>query len=94
MATDALRRTLARVSVRQFVASGALASLAVFALCWAGAAFAVIPATHAYISLFTNAPTGSTAALVQGSPWAALFGALTGGVVAISLNLFSFLGRR
>lgn len=94
MATETLSRIPARVSVLQFAAAGALASFAVFVLCWAGAALALIPATHAYIALFTAAPVASTTALAEGALWAALFGALTAAIVAISLNVFSFLGRR
>lgn len=93
MATQVHPHTPVRVPILQFIAAGAAASLAIFVLCWAGAAIDIVPATHAFISLFTAEPPASVAAVVQGGGWAAAFGGLSAAVLAIALNLFAFLGR-
>lgn len=66
-----------------------------FALAWASAAVADIPASRAFLGLFIqqtlSAPHSPFAA---GLVSAILAGALTGGLVALCFNLFMGVGRR
>jgi hypothetical protein len=72
---------------------GAGAAL-IFVFCWVGTFVPVSSPTHAYIGLFTSAEASSGGALLQGSVWSFLFGALTGVVLAALYNLFARLDRR
>jgi hypothetical protein len=47
--------------------------------------------THAWIGLFTAAPTFSARAWIEGLPFSVVFGALTGAVFALAYN--AALGR-
>ena len=79
--------------VRLIIAGGATAAV-VFVLCWLGTFIPFSSPTHAYISLFTNADISSGVALVQGTCWSLLFGALVGGVFALIYNATAPFGRK
>lgn len=74
------------------VAGGATAAI-VFILCWLGTFVPFSSPTHAYISLFTNADVNSGLALVEGTCWSLLFGALVGAVFALVYNATAPFGR-
>jgi hypothetical protein len=85
----------ARLGIIHLLVVGASVLGALFILCWAGDAVGWVPATHRFVSIFTDSPeTSSPAALAEGLPMALGFGALAGATLAIFYNLFSFLGRR
>jgi hypothetical protein len=74
---------------------GAAVLGALFIICWAGDALGLVPATHRFIWLFTDASeTGSIDALASGLPWAIAFGALSGAILALFSNVLGFLRRR
>ncbi|NEX91226.1 hypothetical protein [Caulobacter sp. 17J65-9] len=76
-------------------ATGAAVVLTQFVICWAvAAAFDRLRLTHMFVELFTAAPASSTSALLEGATWSIVFGALTGVLVALVYNLFSFLDAR
>ena len=79
--------------VRLAMTGGVTAGL-VFVLCWLGTFVPFSSATHAYITLFTNAAIGSGVALVEGTWWSLLFGALLGAVFALGYNATAPFGRR
>ena len=83
-----------RLGVIRVFAAGGLTASAVFVLCWLGTFIPFSSPTHAYISLFTTADVGSGLALVEGSCWSFLFGALVGGVFAVLYKLLAGLDRR
>ena len=82
-----------RLPVVRCAAAGAVALGALFVLCWIGAALGWTNASHMYISLFTPAPVGSTAALGVGLCWSLVFGALAGALIALAFNVLAFLER-
>lgn len=96
MTALAQQPTAARLGLIHSLVVGAAVLGALFILCWAGDAGGLTPpATHRFISLFTDASeTSSPAALAEGTPWALAFGALAGVATAFFYNLFGFLGRR
>ena len=73
--------SLSRSALAAGIASGLL-----FLICWIGT-FTKVPATHAFIELFTDLPVASTAALGDGLVWAVLFGALAGFLFVLSYRL-------
>jgi hypothetical protein len=83
-----------RLGVVRCGATGAAVMVLVYALCWAGAALGAFNVSHMYLALFTNAPIASTAALMIGLCWSAVFGALAGTLTAITYNAFAFLTPR
>ena len=82
------------VNVARLTIAGALSAAAVLVLCWLGTFVPFSSPTHAYISLFTNAEVNSGLALVEGTCWSLLFGALVGGVFALIYNATAPLDRR
>ena len=88
--THALR---GRLPLVRCAAAGAIALGALFVLCWIAAALGWANASHMYVSLFTLADVGSTAALAAGLCWSLAFGALAGALIALAFNALSFLGR-
>jgi hypothetical protein len=86
-----LGRTL---SITRLIVTGGITAAAVFVLCWIGTVIPFSSPTHAYISLFTSAPVASTQALVEGTIWSLLFGALVGGLFALIYNVAAPLARR
>ena len=83
-----------RIGIRRLALTLGVGAFLIFGLCWIGTFFPLSSPTHAYIGLFTTAPAGSIAALVDGSVWSFLFGNLSGAIVAALYNLFDELDRR
>ena len=92
--TDAVRGSAHKLNATRLVAAGGVTAAAVFVLCWLGTFVPFSSPTHAYISLFTPADVSSANALLQGTVWSLLFGALSGGVFAIAYNALAGLQRR
>lgn len=82
------------LSVTRLLVAGGVTAAAVFILCWVGIFVPFSSPTHAYISLFTNADMSSGRALVEGTLWSLLFGALVGALFALVYNATAPLGRR
>lgn len=82
-----------RIGVARLAATLGAAAALIFVLCWIGTFIALSSPTYAYIGLFTSAEARSGAALLQGSIWSLLFGALSGLVLAAFYNLFALLDR-
>lgn len=83
-----------RLSVVRLLVAGGITAAAVFVLCWIGTFVPFSSPTHGYISLFTNADISSGLALVEGTGWSLLFGALVGAVFALIYNATAPLGRK
>lgn|SRR5690349_5920425 len=79
-------------ALRLAIAAG-ITAVAVFVLCWLGTFVPFSNPTHAYITLFTNAEVSSTLALVEGTCWSLLFGALIGAVFALVYNATAAFAR-
>ena len=82
------------ISIRRLIVTGGLTAAMAFVLCWIGTFIPFSSPTHAYISLFTRAEMSSAEALVEGTIWSLLFGALVGGLFALIYNATATLGRR
>ena len=83
-----------KLSVMRLVVTGGVTAALVFVLCWIGTFIPIASPTHAFIGLFTPKSMSSTAALLQGTLWSLLFGALSGGLLALVYNAFAGLDRR
>jgi hypothetical protein len=83
-----------RIAPMRLAVTGALLAGIFYILCWAGAASGVVPVTHMYLNLFSAAPMGSMAMLVEGALWSVLFGLLAGGLMALIYNMLGSLDRR
>lgn len=83
-----------RIGVKRLAATLGVGAALIFVLCWLGTFIPVSSPTHAYISLFTSAQPSSGAAVLEGSVWSFLFGALTGALLAALYNQFARLDRR
>lgn len=83
-----------RIGIARLAATLGVGAALIFVLCWVGMFIPVSSPTHAYIGLFTSAQASSGAALLEGSVWSLLFGALTGIVLAALYNLFALVDRR
>lgn len=81
-------------SVARLSVTGGITSLAVFIVCWIGAQVPAFNPTHGFISLFTAAEVGSTAAILEGGFWSLVFGAFTAGLFGLVYNLTGPIGRR
>ena len=73
--------------------AGAAVLVILYVVCWLGAAFGSLAVSHMFISLFTNQPPASQAALIEGSAWSVVFGALSGALIAFFFNLFAVSRR-
>ena len=82
-----------RAPVVRFAATGATTLVILFVLCWIGAVAWPAAFTHAFVTLFTAAPTTSRLALGQGICNALLFGFMAGAILALSYNLSRRLER-
>ena len=81
-----------KLSVMRLALTGAVTLAVLFLLCWLGAvAWSGGGLSHMFIALFTAAPVTSLLALSQGLCWAAIFGGLSGAVLALSYNGLSFV---
>jgi hypothetical protein len=83
-----------RLGIRRFGVTGGTTSAAVFVLCWLGTFIPLSSPTHAFIALFTPADTQSIAALLEGTLWSLLFGALSAVLFAAIYNTTVGLERR
>lgn len=83
-----------RLGVVRLAATGALFMGIFYILCWAGAALRVVPVSHMYLQLFSDAPMVSTAMAIEGTIWSVVFGLLAGALIAITYNVLAFLDRR
>ena len=81
------------LSVIRCAVTGALSLIVLMIIYWIGALVAG-QQSHAYISIFTTAAVDSTTALTQGLVWSAVFGAVSGALVALTYNGVAFLDRR
>lgn len=95
MATEAQSLTVnvRRLGVVRLSATGALASVAFYVLCWIGALLPLRYVTHTYLQLFTSADLSSGTALVEGAVWSAAFGLIAGALIAFFYNALAFLDR-
>lgn len=82
-----------RLGLFRLASAAGVTSAIVFALCWVGTFIPFSSPTHAFIALFSPAEMSSVRALVEGTGWALLFGALVGAVFAAVYNLFGGLER-
>ena len=83
-----------RIGIARLSATLGVGAALIFILCWLGTFIPVSSPTHAYIGLFTLAPPDSGTALLEGSVWSFLFGALSGALLAALYNQFERLDRR
>ena len=82
-----------RLGLLRCTLTGAVALAALFALCWLGTAAGLTGSSHMFVSLFTLAPVASAAAFGIGLCWSFVFGGVSGVLLAIVYNAFSFLAR-
>jgi hypothetical protein len=82
------------LDVLRFLAAGGITAAVVFVLCWIGTFLPFSSPSHAYINLFTSANVSSISALVEGTVWSLLFGALAVGLFALVYNAAAIFGRR
>jgi hypothetical protein len=93
--SDVTRTTASQLlSVRRLVAVAGLTLAIVFVLCWLGTFLPLPSPTHVYIGLFTPAAVNSFQALLEGTLWSLLFGAILGGLFAVLYNLSAGLDRK
>ena len=94
-ATDDIATVTVRtIGAQRLAVTGALAAGLFYILCWIGAQLPLGPATHGYLTLFTNAEITTGRALVEGLIWSVAFGLIAGGLIALIYNALSFLDRR
>lgn len=82
------------LNVMRLIITGGVTAAVVFVLCWIGTFVPFSSPTHAYISLFTNADISSGQALVEGTCWSLLFGALVGAAFALIYNTTAAFDRK
>ncbi|MDP3801670.1 hypothetical protein [Brevundimonas sp.] len=92
-ATAYSRESARTLSLSRCAVTVGLTVAIVFALCWVGAAAGILPRSHMFISLFTDQPVGSTAALGFGLLSALGFGLGSGALGSLIYNAFAFLQR-
>jgi hypothetical protein len=83
-----------RLSIRRIGVTGGTTTALVFILCWIGTFIPFSSPTHAFIGLFSPEETQSIAALLEGTLWSLLFGALSGVLFAVIYNATAALERR
>jgi hypothetical protein len=81
------------VSLIRYTLAGAGSLFTLFVLCWLATAIGDLRLSHMFIELFTAQPVASGAALLEGLVFALVFGAASGFLVALNLNLFGFVER-
>lgn len=92
-ATTFSRPSTQALSLARCAVTVGLTLAVVFGLCWIGAAVGILPRTHMFISLFTDQPIGSAAALGWGLLSSLGFGLGSGVIAALVYNAFAFLQR-
>jgi hypothetical protein len=83
-----------RIGIARLALTGATSMGLFYILCWSGAALGVVPVSHLYLQLFSDAPMPSTAMLLEGTIWSFLFGSLAGALIALLYNALRGLDRR
>jgi hypothetical protein len=83
-----------RIGILRFAATGALFMGVFYILCWTGAALGIVPVSHMYLQLFSDAPLPSTTMLIEGAIWSVVFGLLAGALIALVYNALGRLDRR
>ena len=83
-----------RIGIARLALTGAMFMGLFYILCWSGAALGIVPVSHMYLQLFSDAPMPSTAMLVEGAIWSFVFGSLAGTLIALLYNAFGSLDRR
>lgn len=83
-----------RIGAVRLAATGALFMGLFYILCWAGAALGIVPVTHMYLQLFSDAPMSSGAMLVEGTVWSVAFGLLAGALIAVIYNALGKMDSR
>lgn len=92
-ATPFSRQPAPALGVSRCAVTAGLTVAIVFALCWAGAAAGLLPRSHMFISLFTEQPVDSGAALGFGLLAAVGSGLGSGAIWALIYNALAFLQR-
>ena len=82
------------LNVARLAIAGGVTAAVVFVLCWLGTFIPFSSPTHAYIMLFTDADVSSSLALLEGTCWSLLFGALVGAAFALIYNAIAALDRK
>ena len=85
---------VSRLGVARIAMTTALSAALLYLLCWTGAVIGVVPVTHRYLQLFTNADLTSTTALIEGGAWSVAFGTIAGALFATIYNALTLLDRR
>jgi hypothetical protein len=83
-----------RLGPVRLAVTGALFMGGFYILCWAGAALGIVPVSHMFLQLFSDAPMPSTAMLVEGAIWSVVFGLLAGALIALIYNALGSLDHR
>jgi Na+-transporting NADH:ubiquinone oxidoreductase subunit NqrB len=82
-----------QLGVLRCTLTGALVLPLLVALCWVAAATNLFPASHMFISLFTNLSPASPAAFAASLSWSVVFGGIAGGMTAFIYNASGVLAR-
>lgn len=85
-------RKLGSVGAGRLAASGAIVLALLFTGSWFGTQLPYGP-TDLMVELFTSSPPSSTDALAEGVLWAALFGFISGGLLAVVYNALGLIDR-
>lgn len=83
-----------RIGIARLALTGAMFMGLFYILCWSGAALGILPVSHMYLQLFSDAPMSSTAMLVEGAIWSFVFGSLAGTLIALLYNALGRVDRR
>lgn len=85
------QRSTSRLGVFHCTLTGAVVLGLLFLLCWFGVAIADIPASRRMVGFFTSQALESPGALGLGLASAIAFGALVGGLIALSFNALGMM---
>jgi len=84
-------RSASRLGIFHCTLTGAVVLGLLFLLCWFGVAVADIPASRRMLGFFTSQALESPRAIGLGLASAIVFGALVGGLVAVSFNALGMM---
>lgn len=87
------RRSTAQLNVLLVALTTSLAIVAFVLICWIGVRLGLGPGTHMFISVFSDADVGSTAALIAAISWSFFGGGLIGAIFALIYNALAGLNR-
>ena len=87
------RTSYRRLNVLRVTMATSLAAIVFLLLCWIGARIGFGPATHGYISMFSDADVTSLPALLLGICWSFFGGAVIGAIYALIYNALAPLER-